>query len=429
MRVRDLVLKEIGHRRLSFVLGLLSVVVAVGSFVGAITLLQVHDLRTGQILAQKQAAMKAQLATLQDDVRKAMLKLGFNVVILPKEQDLGDWHADDAGSRFMPEDYVDRLAESGVVTVRHFLPSLQQRIFWPEQKRTIILVGTRGEVPNLHKGQREPMVQPVPDGKMVLGHELSQSLGLGLGDSAVLMGRTYTVHRFAEERGNKDDITVWIPLRDAQELLGKEGRINAILALQCLCAGRGVAKVREDIARVLPNTQVVEMGTRVLARAEARMRVAEDARASLAQEKETRSRLRGEREGLASILTTLVIVACAVWVGFLALSNVRERRSEIGILRALGFRSRQILMLFLSRAVIIGLIGAVLGTAAGLLAGRHVGLALEEGTIEVGWVGSLLDPLQVGLALLMAPLLSIVASWIPAVMAAQHDPAEILREE
>ena len=159
------------------------------------------------------------------------------------------------------------------------------------------------------------------------------------------------------------------------------------------------------------------------------MRVAEDARASLAQEKETRSRLRGEREGLASILTTLVIVACAVWVGFLALSNVRERRSEIGILRALGFRSRQILMLFLSRAVIIGLIGAVLGTAAGLLAGRHVGLALEEGTIEVGWVGSLLDPLQVGLALLMAPLLSIVASWIPAVMAAQHDPAEILREE
>ena len=429
MGVRDLVLKEIRYRKLSFVLGLISVAVAVGSFVGAITLLEVHDLRTGQILAEKQAVLKKQLATLQDDVRKAMLKLGFNVVILPKDQDLGDWHADDAGSRTMPEDYVHRLAESGVVTVRHFLPSLQQRIFWPERKRTIILVGTRGEVPNLHKGPREPMVQPVPDGKMVLGHELSRSLGLGIGDRAVLLGRTYTVHRFAEERGNKDDITVWIPLQEAQELLGQEGRINAVLALQCLCAGKGVAKVREDIARVLPNTQVVEMGTRVLARAEARTRVGEDARASLEQEKQTRLKLRSEREGIASILTSLVIVACAVWVGFLALSNVRERRPEIGILRALGYRSRQILMLFLSRAVVIGLIGAVLGTVTGLLAGRQVGLALEEGAIDVGGVGSLLDPMQMVLALLMAPLLSMVASWIPSVMAAQHDPAEILREE
>ena len=429
MGVRDLVLKEIRYRKLSFVLGLISVAVAVGSFVGAITLLEVHDLRTGQILAEKQAVLKKQLATLQDDVRKAMLKLGFNVVILPKDQDLGDWHADDAGSRTMPEDYVHRLAESGVVTVRHFLPSLQQRIFWPERKRTIILVGTRGEVPNLHKGPREPMVQPVPDGKMVLGHELSRSLGLGIGDRAVLLGRTYTVHRFAEERGNKDDITVWIPLQEAQELLGQEGRINAILALQCLCAGKGVAKVREDIARVLPNTQVVEMGTRVLARAEARTRVGEDARASLEQEKQTRLKLRSEREGIASILTSLVIVACAVWVGFLALSNVRERRPEIGILRALGYRSRQILMLFLSRAVVIGLIGAVLGTVTGLLAGRQVGLALEEGAIDVGGVGSLLDPMQMVLALLMAPLLSMVASWIPSMMAAQHDPAEILREE
>ena len=215
MRVRNLVLKEIGYRKLSFALGLASVAVAVGSFVGAVTLLEVHDLRTGQILEQKQATLKEKLAVLQDDVRKTMLKLGFNVVVLPKDQDLGDWHADDYGTRTMPEDYVHRLADSGIVTVRHFLPSLQQRIFWPEQKRTVILVGTRGEVPNLHKGPVEPMVQPVPDGGMVLGHELGRSLGLAVGDRAELLGRSYTVHRFAEERGNKDDITVWIPLSDA----------------------------------------------------------------------------------------------------------------------------------------------------------------------------------------------------------------------
>ena len=64
------------------------------------------------------------MAKLKDDTRKAMLKLGFNVVILPKDQNLSDWYADDYASKYMPEEYVTKLANSRVVTVRHFLPSL-----------------------------------------------------------------------------------------------------------------------------------------------------------------------------------------------------------------------------------------------------------------------------------------------------------------
>ncbi|MHC4244593.1 MAG: hypothetical protein ACYSU4_19460, partial [Planctomycetota bacterium] len=147
MTIWRLVFSEILHRRMNFALGVLSVMVASASFIGSVTLLNIHDLRTSQILQDKQDELADRMAELTDVTRKAMLKLGFNVVILPKDQNLADWYADDYASKYMPEDYVHRLADSGIVTVRHFLPSIQQKIEWPERKRKIILVGTRGEVP------------------------------------------------------------------------------------------------------------------------------------------------------------------------------------------------------------------------------------------------------------------------------------------
>lgn len=235
MKVYRLVIKEILYRKLSFTLGLVSIVVAVGCLVGALTVLKAYDLRTQQILERKQVQTRKHMAKLKDDMRKATLKLGLNLVILPRDQNLGDWYADDYGTKYMPEEYVDKLANSGVVTVRHLLPNLQQKIDWPETRRTIILVGTRGEVPNLHKSPTTPLVQPVPEGTIVLGYELHQSLGLNVGDSVKLLGEEFTIHKCHEHRGSKDDITAWINLRQGQELLDKKGRINAIVALQCVC--------------------------------------------------------------------------------------------------------------------------------------------------------------------------------------------------
>ena len=432
MTLWRLVVKEILHRRLNFALGLLSVVVAVGCLVGALTLLEVHDVRTQLVLERKEAETRARLAALGDDVRKAMLKLGFNIVILPRDQNLADWYAEDYASKYMPEEYASRLAQADIVTIRHLLPSLQQKVHWPERKRTIILVGTRGEVPSLHQEPGKPLVEPVPEGTAVLGYELHQSLGLKEGDRVELLGRQFTVARCHPERGSTDDITVWISLREAQELLDKRGLVNAILALECVCAEVDVTKVRSEIVRILPDTQVIERGSRALARAEARQRVAAEARAALEHERRSRALLRQEREKFASVLVPVVMVAAAVWIGVLAFENVRERRSEIAILRALGLRSRQLLLAILGKAVACGLLGGVMGLVVGYAVGRRLGIALEQsGLRPLGleaepWVP--LEPSTVLLALVVAPLLAGLAAWLPATLAARQDPAEILRE-
>jgi hypothetical protein len=67
-------------------------------------------------------------------LRGQPLKLGYNLVILPKEQNIADWHSEDYSVTCMPESYADRLAASDIVSIRHILPSLQQKINWLERR-------------------------------------------------------------------------------------------------------------------------------------------------------------------------------------------------------------------------------------------------------------------------------------------------------
>lgn len=425
MNMIRLILREIVFRKLSFALGVLSVLMAVGCLVAAWTILRKHDARTEQIVAAKEAETRSRMANLEDDYRKITLKMGFNILILPKEQNLADLYADDFASKYMPEEYATRLAKSRVATINHVLPSLQQKVKWTEQDRTILLMGVRGEV-YIQSKQQKPLLQPVATGQMILGAELGRNLKLKPGDQTHLLGRTFTITKVNETRGNKDDITVWINLTEAQELLGKQGQINAILALDCTCDTLDrLGLIRAELARILPDTQIIEFQSQALARAEARQRAGTEAEAAIEQEKQNRAKLRQEREAFAAVLVPVVMLGSAVWIGFLALANVRERRVEIGILRALGLRSRQILGLFLGKAALTGLAGAALGYAGGVTVGAFWRETGQATAVAVPWF----HPQLFLTVLLAAPLLAALASWIPALLAAQQDPAVILREE
>ena len=170
MNVWRLVLREISHRKLNFLLALLSVTVAVGCFVGSLTLLEAHEISTKNILDQKTEEIETSVAKRQEDVkaagdalsntmRKIQLGLGFNIFVLPKGEDLENFNVNGALTETMPEAYVEKLANSKIVTVNHLLPMVTKRLDWqgPAQKQTIIVIGTRGEV-----GQTTGLVVGIP---------------------------------------------------------------------------------------------------------------------------------------------------------------------------------------------------------------------------------------------------------------------------
>lgn len=430
MNIWRLIIKEMLHRRLNSILVVLNVAIAIGSLACSLLVLKTYDVNTRKILEQKESELKARLAVLDDEVRKTMLNLGFNIAIIPKGLNLGDFFAEDFASKYMPEESVQKLARSGILTIRHFLPSLQQKITWPEEKRTIILIGTSGEVSVSQKSQEKPLIQPVPARGIVLGYELHHNLKLKTGDKVRFMGKEFTLLKCNAERGDKDDITAWINLREAQELLNKKGLINAIMALECMCAGPDpVAGIRAEIGRILPDTQVVEKRSEALVRWEARTRVAKEAEEAIKHEKNNRARLQSQREQSAVILISIVVIAVVVSIAGLGFRNVRDRRDEIGILRAVGFKSIQVLVLFLSKSFLTGLIGGVLGLWAGIMAGKV--FLVSNSAIGMDSIGlfRLLDIEFMSFALFVAIALSVLAGWIPAVLAMRQDPAVILREE
>ena len=427
MKIRQLVVKEILHRKLNFLLSVFAIIIATASLLCSVMLLHVYDLRTSQILQKKEAALKQRMDKLKDDTRKSMLKLGFNLVILPESQNLSDWYSDDYSKKYMPESYANKLAASNIIYIRHILPILQEKIIWPEYNRTIILVGTRGEVPDLNLSPKKPMAQPVPEGTIILGYELHTTLNIKVNDRIKLMGKTFTVKDCYKERGSKDDITAWISLKDAQDLLKKENLINAILALKCLCTGDVLPTIRKEVEKILPGTQVIERGSRAIARAEARIQVQNEAKRTIQKEKEGRQIIGNERKRMVSVLIPVILFACALWVAFMGYINVRSRREEIGILRSVGVSSKTIFMLFTWKHIFIGIIGSLTGLIlAGILT---FSFTSSMSLIRPELFASTMTMKLALISVIGATLLTIAAGWIPSMIASGQDPAEVLREE
>jgi hypothetical protein len=100
------------------------------------------------------------------------------------------------------------------------------------------------------------------------------------------------------------------------------------------------------------------------------------------------------------------------------LAGVLERRREIGVLKALGWRTGAVAQLFLAEGLLIGMLGGLIGAALGLAA--FVGL---YGTVSpsLGWIG------LVGIGLPI--LVGLLAALYPARVAAGVLPAEAVRYE
>lgn len=425
MTVIKLAIREIGFRKGSFLAGVIAVAIAICCALASIASLRFSADETSRILAKKQHDVELAGAELEDSMRKITKGLGFNVFILPEDQDLNELYLQQTASSNMPESHVHRLAESDIVTVNHLLPVVSKRITWQEFDLPIVVVGTRGEIPIMHRDPKAPLLDLVPEGEIVLGYQVHSRLELTEGDKVELLGREFSVAKLYPERGTLDDSTVWINLATAQSMFNMENLINGIWALECHCAGDRISQIRQEIAGILPGTQVIEIGAAALARAEARNTAAQEAKAALDREVAARDRLQEEQERFAASLVPIVTLASGACIGLLALGNVRHRRSEIGILRAIGLRSRQILGLFLLRSVTMGLVGG----AVGILATWIAVLALTKMPSGDGAIAAIVGGDLLLAGIISAPLLAAVASWLPAVSAARHDPAVTLRED
>src|SRR5579862_1919623 len=122
------------------------------------------------------------------------------------------------------------------------------------------------------------------------------------------------------------------------------------------------------------------------------------------------------------IVTLAALIAAALAVGATSAATVIERRSEIGIMKAIGATNALVTSIFLAEQLMLAIVGGTIGFALGALLARVLGSSVFGSPAPPRLV---LLPVVLGLAAIVA----LVGSLIPLRRAAHFDPAPILRGE
>ena len=381
MHIARLIAKEILHRKAHFLLGLVAVITAVALFVAFVTTAAAGNRETARL----------------------MLKTGFNLRIIPADADMNRFLINGFSERTMPAEYLDKMAQQTGFSYNHLLATLQQKIAW--RGTEVILTGLAPEVcpPDQKK---PPMVFEIKRGTAWVGSVLAHSLNVKKGDTIDVGGAAFKVVQCLSPSGTLDDIRIQCHIADAQAILNLPGRINEIQAVDCLCfvpTEDPLAILKDELAHVLPDAQVIQM----------------------TQVAEARNQQRRMVHSYLAFVMVAVIVFAGAWIGVLAMLNVRQRESEIGIMRAIGYRASSIAALLLGKAVLMGVLGALIGFALG----SALAVVFGQDIFRLTAKAIKADYALLAWSLIAAPAFAAVASFIPVMQAIARDPADTLRKE
>jgi putative ABC transport system permease protein len=214
---------------------------------------------------------------------------------------------------------------------------------------------------------------------------------------------SFLVDKRLEEGKGMRDQGVSFHLDDLQELLGMEGKINKIEALGCVCHDGRIKNARSQVEAIFSDLEVTEIS-------------------SIADARENQ---RAMMNKYGAFIIPFVIISCLLITGFLFHQNVSARKREIGLLKAMGNSSYTIGFMILFKAFILGLAGGVIGFFLGSWIAAYFGKEIFSFTahsIRPVWA-------IFYYTIVFFPLLWMLSSWIPALMATRIDAAKMLSEE
>ena len=383
-----LVIKEMLYRRISSLVILFTVIVASSVSVAIYTLSKASE----------------------NETRKIMREQGLNLYIFPKGTNLIDFYSINNTGTF-PDNYVDVLAESKTFdAVRHLTGILQ--IKYPDWEdangstHQIILYGYKDEAEQKYLNQQETMGFDVKKGTVQLGALVAKNIKPGapfIIDGADGKQYSFIVDKRLEEGKGMRDQGVSFHLEDLQEVLGMEGKINKIEALGCVCHDGRIKNARSQVQAIFSDLEVTEIS-------------------SIADARENQ-RVMMNRYG--AFIIPFIVISCLLITGLLFHQNVSVRKREIGLLKAMGNSSYTIVFMILLKAFLLGLTGGIIGFFIGSWIAEYFGKEIFSFTaLSIKPVWAIFY-----YTILIFPLLWMLSSWIPALLASRIDAAKILSEE
>ncbi|WP_198369640.1 ABC transporter permease [Roseomonas rosulenta] len=242
---------------------------------------------------------------------------------------------------------------------------------------------------------------------IVIGTDLAVELGVGVGDKlrvTTATGRdaTLTVTGLFD-LGNRgvNERSTFVALRTAQSLLGLTGGVTSLqVSLHDPYAAEIMAQLAHGMAGIRADSWIrtnIQFFTAVNAQQTSNTVIRLSVGLSVAL-------------GIASVLVVSVV----------------QRSREIGILRAMGARRGQILRVFLIQGGVLGLLGSIIGSAAGVgaLVAWHASVRQADGS---ALFPLMIQPQLFVVTAVVASLTGVLAAMAPALRAARLDPVVAIR--
>ena len=350
-------------------------------------------------------ALMAITTTLEADVSANLDEYGANILIVPKADDLSLTYggvtvasaAYDVGELTVSDlDRIETIKNARNISV--VAPKLLGAI--PMGDRSVLVAGVRFEDEfTLKQWWDLEGEEPAAPGEALAGLRLAKALRLNPGDDVVIHDRTFRVTGILAENGSQDDDILFIDLGAAQQVMDKPEGVS-LVEVSALCTECPIEEMVSQISGVLPQARVTALRQAVTLRMETV----------------------GQLSRFAAAVSVVVVVIGALVVLSTMLGAVAERRQEIGLFRALGFRQRHVIRIILSEAALVSLLAGV----AGWLLGMSVAIALAPRLVNtstaVGW-----NPWLAAGAVAGALFIGSLGSLYPAISAARLDPTTALR--
>ncbi len=242
--------------------------------------------------------------------------------------------------------------------------------------------------------------KPRETGEIIIGKDAAVKLGVVAGDTVNLGGGAYRVSGVLGDTGSQDDGLIFADLATVQRQF-KKGNAVSLIELSALCGGCPIEEIVAQLNGVLPGARAVAVKETV----------------------ELKMQAMHYFHRFSIGISLLLLIVAGMIIFFAMTASVKERVQEIGLFRAIGFRTGHIIQVLLIEAFFVSFLAGAVGYAVGTLSPRFIAPYLMS-AYNLKFV---FDPVMAVSAVAASVVVGLLASIYPAVRAGSLDPIEALR--
>ena len=388
-------------------------------------------------------AMIAVATDIGDKINRELRTIGANLVVTPQEDSLD---VEIGGVNLKPPSDGAFLDEADLPKIKGtfwhnnitgFAPMLPvgARIEHDGTAQDVTLLGTYFAKPlaygtdrfttgvrNTHPWWKVSGTWPDDNSRdVLLGERLAARLGDKAGDEITLASRRLRVSGILSTGGAEDDQVV-APLGLAQEILGKPGAVRRVYVSALTkpedAFGRRDPKSMSgavyDRWYCTPYPQAIALQlTEVISHSHAEQ---------IRQVSQNEGAVLTRIEGLIFLITLAALFASSLAVSAAMATAIFERRAEVGLMKALGAGKLAVAAVFFAEAMLLALIGGIVGFGAGALLAQRIGHSIFSSEISI-------SPVLLPVILAIAVIVTFAGSAAAIRRAVSLDPVFALRGE